>query len=251
MTGAIQDPEEVKGFIEDLNQRFAAYASEDVIDLAIEWFSGAISFANSFGAEDLVIQHRLLGKQDQIESFVLDTGRLPSETYDLIERWRLRYDIPFRILSPKTELLEPFVSQHGPNPFYESVALRKRCCAIRKLEPLERALSGKQAWITGLRREQSQARSGLDVFDIDAQGRIKISPLANWSVEQVWAYIHAHSLPYNVLHDRGYPSIGCAPCTRAIEAGEDIRAGRWWWEIDNQRECGLHSAKREETAHAR
>lgn len=250
MTAPWNDNEDPESFVTELNERFAHRPAVEILAIARRLFPGAIAFANSFGLEDLVIQHMLLDSGDPIESFVLDTGRLPAETYDLIERWRLRYGLRFRLLSPRAELLEPFIEDHGPNPFYESIALRKRCCAIRKLEPLERALTGKKAWITGLRREQSQARSVLHVFELDAAKRIKISPLVDWSLDEVWAYVRTHSLPYNVLHDRGYPSIGCAPCTRAVEPGEDIRAGRWWWEIDQQRECGLHSARQERENHA-
>lgn len=231
-------------YIAGLNAAYGELSAEEIIDCVTDIFVGEIAFANSFGLEDVVIQHMLLKKNNtSVESFVLDTGRLPPETYDLIERWRIRTDYPFRLLSPKAELLEAFVQEHGPNAFYQSIDLRKQCCAIRKLEPLSRALVTKKAWITGLRREQSSARARLEVFEADEQERIKVNPLAAWTLDEVWAYIQANKVPYNVLHDRGYPSIGCAPCTRAVEAHEDIRAGRWWWEVDKQRECGLHSPR--------
>ena len=221
-----------------------------ILDLALRLFPGKIAFANSFGLEDLVIQHLLQGKPGAPEPFVLDTGRLPAETYDLIERWRQRYAATIRLISPKPELLEPFVRRHGPNAFYQNPDLRQTCCAIRKLEPLERALEGKTAWITGLRREQSSVRATAEIFAFDGKQRVKVSPLVSWSLDAVWAYVRAHDLPYNVLHDAGYPSIGCAPCTRAVLPTEDIRAGRWWWEQESHRECGLHNKPKELIPHA-
>ena len=234
-------PDNRAEYIAGLNAAYGDWPAEEILDWVTDLFAGDIAFANSFGLEDVVIQHIILRKSTaSVESFVLDTGRLPPETYDLIERWRVGTDYPFRLLSPKAELLEPFVQAHGPNSFYQSIELRKQCCAIRKLEPLSRALAGKKAWITGLRREQSSARARLEVFEADAKGRVKVNPLAAWTLDDVWTYIKDNKVPYNVLHDRGFPSVGCAPCTRAIEAHEDIRAGRWWWEAEQQRECGLH-----------
>lgn len=229
----------------ELNQSYGSLTAREILELARRSFPGGeLSFANSFGLEDLVIQHMLLQMEEPPESFVLDTGRLPEETYELIERWRLRFDLRVRHYSPDAAALEGFLTGHGPNAFYQSLALRKSCCAIRKVEPLGRALAGKKAWISGLRREQSETRAELEVFSHDAAGRLKISPLAHWSLAQVRAYIEQHDLPYNRLHDRGYPSLGCAPCTRAVAPGEDIRAGRWWWENALERECGLHSPQR-------
>lgn len=228
-------------YVSRLNAAYGELLPEDILQRVSLIFSGEIAFANSFGLEDVVIQQMLLDHaKGAVDSFVLDTGRLPAETYDLIDRWRVRSNLKLRLFNPDRDQLEPFVEEHGPNSFYQSIELRKRCCAIRKIEPLSRALTGKKAWITGLRREQSQARSRLEVFERDEAGRIKINPLASWSLEQVRDYIEVRKVPYNVLHDRGYPSVGCAPCTRAVEAGEDIRAGRWWWELNDQRECGLH-----------
>ncbi len=233
-----------------LNARSQTLHPSAIIDLALELFPSQLAFANSFGLEDVVIQHLLQKKKGAPESFVLDTGRLPAETYDLIERWRQRYGTTIRLISPKPELLEPFVRKNGPNAFYQNPDLRQTCCAIRKLEPLERALEGKAAWITGVRREQSAGRANATFFSLDHKNRVKISPLADWTLDAVWAYVRAHDLPYNVLHDAGYPSIGCAPCTRAVLPSEDIRAGRWWWEQESQRECGLHHKPKEVKVHA-
>lgn len=234
------------------NQRYASLPALDIVQLASDWFHPSLALASSFGPEDLVLMHLALGLQNKPEIFVLDTGRLPPETYDLIERWRLRYDLSFRFYYPDPADLEPYIAQHGPNAFYESAELRKQCCQIRKVRPLQRALAGKKAWLTGLRREQSNARAAVDLFALDEAERIKISPLVGWTRADVWDYIKAHNLPYNPLHDKGYASIGCAPCSRAIEPHEDERAGRWWWEDQSQKECGLHSKeKREEAQHAK
>lgn len=202
---------------------------------------GPVAFANSLGAEDMVLTDLIYRHAPQIEDFTLDTGRLPAETYRLIEDVRARYSRAPRIYFPRAETLEEYVAEHGPNAFYRGVELRKRCCAIRKIEPLQRALRGRRAWVTGLRREQSVTRQELAVRTWDeANGLYKVSPLAHWSEADVWSYIRAYDVPYNPLHNQHYPSIGCAPCTRAITPGEDVRAGRWWWELPESRECGLH-----------
>ena len=173
--------------------------------------------------------------------FTLDTGRLPEETLSLIERTRERYGVTIDVYAPDTRALEAFVGENGVNAFYRSVELRKSCCAIRKTEPLKRALAGKGAWITGLRRTQSASRQEVAVEEFDpVHGLPKFNPLADWTSEEVWQYLRAYDVPYNPLHDRGYPSIGCAPCTRAVQPGEDPRAGRWWWEASEHKECGLH-----------
>jgi phosphoadenosine phosphosulfate reductase len=232
------------------NQRYASLPALDIVQLVTRWFAPDLALASSFGAEDLVLMHLALQQDVRPEILVLDTGRLPPETYDLIERWRIRYDLSLRFYYPDPAALEPFVTRHGPNAFYENAARRKECCHIRKVEPLQRALAGKKAWLTGLRREQSPARSTAVLFDRDEAERLKISPLLSWSRQDVWDYIKAHNLPYNPLHDRGYASIGCAPCTRAIEAHEEERAGRWWWEDQSHKECGLHSPAKSEDKHA-
>ncbi|MBU6459738.1 MAG: phosphoadenylyl-sulfate reductase [Proteobacteria bacterium] len=200
------------------------------------------TFANSFGAEDIVLVDLIAQHAPEIEIFSLDTGRLPQETYTLMQAVRERYPaLQFKTYFPAAADVESYVENHGPNGFYSSIELRKKCCHIRKVEPLQRALSGKKAWITGLRKEQGATRENLaDAEWDDLHGLKKFNPLANWSESDVWDYIHHHQLPYNPLHDKGYPSIGCAPCTRAITKGEDIRAGRWWWENPETKECGLH-----------
>jgi phosphoadenosine phosphosulfate reductase len=244
------DLQERGKWVASLNQTYGQLPAEEILALVLDHFGPELAFANSFGLEDVVLQHLLLARGEQPFTFVLDTGRLPNETYDLIERWRVRHDLTFHLLSPDAGELEAFVRANGPNAFYQSPDLRKRCCHIRKVEPLERALHGRPAWITGLRREQSQVRAQVEVFALDAQGRLKVSPLTHWTLAQVWDYIRTYKVPYNVLHDRGYPSLGCAPCTRAVAPDEDPRAGRWWWELDAARECGLHIKSKEETAHA-
>lgn len=203
-------------------------------------------FANSLGAEDMVLtdliaKNFLAENGRDIAMFSLDTGRLPQETYDLMQEVREHYGIPLQIYFPDSALVEGYVAQQGVNGFYASVDNRKRCCYIRKVEPLKRALSGKRAWITGMRREQAATRGELEVSAFDADnGLHKFNPLLEWSNADVWEYIKANGVPYSKLHDRFYPSIGCAPCTRAITPGEDVRAGRWWWEDPQNKECGLH-----------
>ena len=199
------------------------------------------ALANSLGAEDMVLTDLIAASGAKIETFTLDTGRLPPETYDLMAATQARYGHQLKLYYPQHEALERYTREHGINAFYDSVELRKGCCFVRKVEPLRRALAGKKAWITGLRAQQSPTRDGLPIqsFD-DANGLEKFNPLADWSEAEVWAYIQHHEVPYNALHDRFYPSIGCAPCTRAITPGEDIRAGRWWWESPAEKECGLH-----------
>ena len=209
----------------------------------IEVTQSPTTFACSFGAEDMVLLDAIARNAKTIEVFTLDTGRLPEETQTLLEAARDKYPIAIRTYFPEASVVEAWVAQNGPNAFYKSIAQRKQCCEIRKIEPLRRALAGKKSWLTGLRREQSQARQilELEAWD-DANGLRKINPLVDWTNDEVWTYIRQHDVPYNALHDRGYPSIGCAPCTRAVQPGEDIRAGRWWWE-SSSKECGLHQHK--------
>jgi len=207
-------------------------------------FSPAV-FANSFGAEDMVLTDLIARKFPGIEMFTLDTGRLPQETYDLMRQVADRYDVRIRIYFPEYRAVEDFVTRYGPNAFYDSVELRKRCCAIRKVEPLRRALAGKRAWVTGLRREQAATRKDLATSEFDAENQLhKFNPLYDWRQLDVSTYLRTLEVPYNALHDRGYSSIGCAPCTRAIAVGEDVRAGRWWWENPDAKECGLHRKSR-------
>jgi phosphoadenosine phosphosulfate reductase len=201
------------------------------------------AFASSLSAEDMVLTDAILRHKLRIEIFTLDTERLHADTLKVITAIRDRYGYEVRVLRPDPTAVAEYVASFGRDAFYESVELRKRCCHIRKVEPLERALAGKKAWITGQRREQAATRAGLDIQERDAaRGIMKFNPLANWSEAEVWGYIRERSVPYNALHDQGYRSIGCAPCTRPTVAGEDVRAGRWWWEIRDARECGLHVA---------
>ncbi|MEQ6342891.1 MAG: phosphoadenylyl-sulfate reductase [Gammaproteobacteria bacterium] len=204
-----------------------------------------VTFANSFGAEDMVLTDLIAKHAPTIGIFSLDTGRLPEETYKLMQEVRQRYNnIAITAYFPESSAVEEYIHSHGPNAFYDSVELRKRCCGIRKVEPLKRALTGKKAWITGLRREQAPTRKDLSNSEWDADnGLQKFNPLIEWTNGDVWNYIRHFEIPYNALHDKHYPSIGCAPCTRAITVGEDIRAGRWWWENPESKECGLHAKK--------
>ena len=201
------------------------------------------ALASSLSAEDMVLTDAILRRRLDIEVFTLDTGRLHADTLDVIDAIRKRYGYAVRVYGPDPKVVEEYVVKFGRDAFYGSVDLRKRCCHIRKVEPLERALKGKEAWITGQRRAQALSRAGLDLQEHDAtRGMAKFNPLADWSEDEVWAVIRANDIPYNALHDQGYRSIGCAPCTRPTVAGEDTRAGRWWWEQPQSRECGLHLA---------
>jgi phosphoadenosine phosphosulfate reductase len=200
-----------------------------------------VTFANSLGAEDMVLTDLIDRYKLDIDMFSLDTGRLPQETYDLMQTVRERYKKPLRIYFPNVKQVEEFVAENGVNGFRDSVALRKRCCHVRKVEPLRRALFGKRAWVTGIRNEQATTRLSLKVSAYDMSNRMqKFNPLLDWSNAEVWEYIKKYEVPYNKLHDSFYPSIGCAPCTRAVTPGEDIRSGRWWWEKPDTKECGLH-----------
>ena len=200
-----------------------------------------VAFANSLGAEDMVLTDALLRAHLDVEIFMLETGRLHPETLQVLDAVRERYGYQVRLYRPDPDAVAEYVHRHGLDAFYESIELRRRCCHIRKVEPLRRALAGKGAWITGMRRSQSVTRRAMPEQELDLEhGLLKCNPLADWSEREVWGYIHAVGVPYNALHDQGYRSIGCAPCTRPTAAGEDIRAGRWWWENEETKECGLH-----------
>ncbi len=219
-------------------------AAPELLQWAFETFHPRIALASSFQAEESVLIdmiHRLQGSDFRV--FTLDTGRLNQETYDCMDAIRERYGVRVEVFFPDAGRVEGMVHEHGLNLFYRSVEFRKLCCGIRKVEPLKRALKELNAWMTGLRREQAITRGDVRKVEIDKDhgGIIKINPLADWNHKQVWDYIRENNLPYNKLHDLGYPSIGCAPCTRAIQPGEDIRAGRWWWENPETKECGLHT----------
>ena len=226
--------------LDDAVIRRTAAARELLQEIAAD-FSPAV-LASSLGAEDMVLTDLIVREALPIAIFSLDTGRLPPETLDLIATVRRHYGLTLRLYYPRHDLVEAWTSEHGINAFYESVELRKGCCQVRKVEPLQRALAGQRAWITGMRAQQASTRDGLPLRGVDTAngGLQKFNPLADWSEQEVWAYIRRHGVPYNALHDRFYPSIGCAPCTRAVTPGEDIRAGRWWWENPESKECGLH-----------
>ena len=203
-----------------------------------------ITFANSYGAEDMVLTDIIAKDQLAIEIFSLDTGRLPAETYTLMGEVEKTYETKPIVFFPKHDAVEDYVGTKGINAFYESIELRKACCHMRKVEPLKRALTGKQAWVTGMRAEQAATRTSLPTREFDAGNQLeKFNPLSDWTEQEIWAYIRLFDVPYNALHDQFYPSIGCAPCTRAVAMGEDVRAGRWWWEDPNSKECGLHVKK--------
>lgn len=198
-------------------------------------------FASSLAAEDMVITDMILRSQLPITIFTLETGRLHKETLEMVDRIKAAYDYDVKLYKPDVAAVDAYVQKNGMNAFYDSVDLRKECCRIRKVEPLKRALAGNKAWVTGQRRSQSTTRAALDVQENDeAHGMTKFNPLADWTEQDVWHYIRSNNVPYNPLHDKGYPSIGCEPCTRAIQPGEDVRAGRWWWENPESKECGLH-----------
>jgi phosphoadenosine phosphosulfate reductase len=203
-------------------------------------YPGAIVQATSLGAEDMVVTDLIARHRLPIAVATLDTGMLHAETLELLPAIRARYGMDVERWAPRTESVVHFVNTHGERAMYASIELRKACCGLRKLEPLGRMLAARSAWVTGLRREQSGHRGTLETRQRDDAGRVKLNPLADWSQADVWHYIERHAVPYNALHDRFYPSIGCAPCTRAVAVGEDIRAGRWWWEDEAAKECGLH-----------
>ena len=215
-------------------------ATRDTLERIARDFTPAV-FASSLAAEDMVITDLILKNQLPIGIFSLETGRLHKETLAMVVRVKEQYGYDIALFRPQPEAVEAYVSQNGLNAFYDSIDMRKECCRIRKVEPLGRALKDKKAWVTGQRRAQSTTRAELAVQEDDAaHGMVKFNPLADWSEEEVWEYLRSNGVPYNELHDQGYPSIGCEPCTRAIQPGEDVRAGRWWWENPDSKECGLH-----------
>ncbi|MBM4104665.1 MAG: phosphoadenylyl-sulfate reductase [Planctomycetes bacterium] len=225
----------------DIREQTEGLSGREILDYVAGLFDGKIAFATSFGAEDQVLTDMLWRLGRKIRIFTLDTGRLPQETYDVMEAVKEKYNLDIKVYFPDALRVETMVGQKGPNLFYRSVENRKSCCQVRKVEPLRRALTGLEAWICGLRREQAVTRQNIETVAWDEQFELfKICPLALWSQQDVWNYIQQNNVPYHPLHDKGYPSIGCAPCTRAIGPDEDIRAGRWWWEEPEHKECGLH-----------
>lgn len=224
-----------------LQTNIKSLSIRETLQLLAELYPGKLVFSTSFSMEDQVITHEIAESGLPIQLFTLDTGRLFAETYSVWNSTLTRYGIPVKAYYPDRSLLESFVEKNGPNAFYESVENRKTCCQIRKVEPLKRALAGNAVWITGLRAEHSSSRQDLPQLEWDeANQLLKYHPLLNWDTAAVKDYIAQHNVPYNPLHDRGFISIGCAPCTRATQPGEDFRAGRWWWEDSSKKECGLH-----------
>lgn len=225
-----------------LNTECAGMSAAELVKWAAVQFGHRLVVASSFGAEDVVLIDLAARAGVPVRIFTLDTGRLPQETYHVMDRLRERYDLTFEVILPDAAALAELLTAKGANSFYASVENRRECCAVRKVEPLQRVLRTADAWMTGLRREQAVTRFGLAKveFDLVNGGKLKFNPLADWSNDDVWAWIREYDVPYNALHDQGFPSIGCAPCTRAVRAGEDVRAGRWWWETPEQKECGLH-----------
>jgi phosphoadenosine phosphosulfate reductase len=218
-------------------------STTDLLAWAFDEFHPRLALACSFQAEESVLIDMVYRQRgSDFRLFTLDTGRLHQETYDCMDAIRERYGIEIEVFFPDHKLVQCMVRQHGVNLFYQAIEQRKLCCNVRKIEPLNRALTGLAAWMTGLRREQAGIRAGVPKveIDIDHHGIFKINPLADWGHEQIWSYIREHNLPINRLHKQSYPSIGCAPCTRPIKPGEDVRAGRWWWENSDTKECGLH-----------
>ncbi len=227
--------------IQKLQEALDSLSTGEALAFLYSAFPGKVTFSSSFSFEDQVITHDIIQSAIPVSIFTLDTGRLFAETYSVWSSTNTRYNTRIKAYYPNQSELESFVEVNGPNSFYESVENRKNCCHIRKVEPLKRALAGNAVWVTGLRAEHSTARHGLQQLEWDEANQIiKFHPLLFWTTDEVREYIDRHNIPYNPLHDRGFVSIGCAPCTRAIKQGEDFRAGRWWWEDNSKKECGLH-----------
>lgn len=227
--------------VKELQDNLKGLSTTDVVKTSFDYFGEDITFATSLGLEDQVLTDMIIKSNPSANIFTLDTGRIHQETYDCLSSTRKHYGIEINVFSPNQNDLQELIKSKGPNSFYDSIENRKECCGVRKMEPLKRALQEKKAWFVGLRRLQSITRKDLELVEWDGQNDlIKISPLWDWSTDQLWNYIKNNNVPYNKLHDQGFPSIGCAPCTRAIDSGEDERSGRWWWELPEQKECGLH-----------
>ncbi|RBQ30496.1 phosphoadenylyl-sulfate reductase [Arcobacter sp. FW59] len=226
--------------LENINKKLENTSTTEVVAYFLDNFKN-VALSSSLAAEDQVLTDILLKKNKNASIFTLDTGRLHPETYDVMDATNLKYGIKIDVFFPNNENVQNLYHTQGINGHFESIENRKSCCNIRKIEPLKRALKDVEVWITGLRASQSVTRTNMPLVEWDENFQvIKVNPLINWSEEEVWEYIKSNKVPYNKLHDRGFPSIGCAPCTRAIKDGEDIRAGRWWWENPEHKECGLH-----------
>ena len=224
------------------NKDLESSTAEEIISFFASYFKDIIALSSSLGLEDQILTCMLSNLNPNTSIFTLDTGRLFPETYDLIDLTAKKYKTKIKVHFPNSHDIENMVAENGMNLFYDSIENRKLCCGLRKLKPLAKALKGLDAWFTGLRRDQSVTRTDLEIVEWDENnGLIKINPLINWSEEDVWNYINKHKVPFNPLHKKGFASIGCQPCTRAIEEGEDVRAGRWWWENPETKECGLHA----------
>lgn len=231
----------MKEQIEALNQVFEGKSAEELLRYFLPKYGKHIALASSLGLEDQVLTDMILKIDRSARIFTIDTGRLFPETYSLIDKTNMKYGIKMEVFFPESKDVEAYVNRNGINAFYESIEKRKACCQARKIQPLLRALSSLEVWICGLRQEQSVTRTGVKAVEWDeANHLLKVNPLVHWTEQEVWDYIKTHHIPYNVLHDKGFPSIGCQPCTRAVAEGEDIRAGRWWWEDPEHKECGLH-----------
>jgi phosphoadenosine phosphosulfate reductase len=231
----------LQNHVSQIAEQAQALSIEEVISQLVKQFPGKVTFSTSFSYEDQLITHKILTNNFPVSIFTLDTGRLFEETYSVWSATNERYHTKIRAYYPDHNLLEPYVAEHGPNSFYESVEERKTCCYFRKVEPLKRALKDQSVWITGLRAEHSASRHDMPQVEWDESNQIiKYHPILHWTTKEVKDYINEFNIPYNILHDRGFVSIGCAPCTRAIKPGEDFRAGRWWWEDNTKKECGLH-----------
>jgi len=231
--------------IAQFNQQFSGKSPEDILTYFLDAFRGRIALSSSLSIEDQVLTDLIAKIEPSTRIFTLDTGRLFPETYSLIERTRMKYPITLEVFFPEASEVEKMVKEEGINLFYSGIEQRKRCCQVRKIQPLKRAFQGLEVWICGLRKEQSVTRHDMQMVEWDEQNQlIKLNPLIDFTEEQVWDYIKTNHVPYNKLHDKGFPSIGCQPCTRAVQPGEDIRAGRWWWENPEHKECGLHSREK-------
>lgn len=231
----------MKEKIKELNEKFANATPQEVLKFVAENHECKAAFSTSLGSEDQVVTDMLVKIDKCVKIFTLDTGRQFYEIYDTLDKTNAKYGIKIDIMFPRAKDVEEMVKEKGINLFYESIENRKLCCNIRKLKPLKKALKGYDVWITGIRREQSVTREDMQLFEWDNDLQmVKVNPLIDWLEADIWHYIREHKVPYNILHDKGYPSIGCAPCTRAVEKGENPRNGRWWWENPDTKECGLH-----------
>lgn len=234
----------MKAYLDEIAVQIKNLGPVEAIGVLADKFPGQITFSTSFGCEDQVVTDMIFANDLPVKVFTLETGRLFPETYYVWNRTLENYQKPIHAYYPDAAALEEMITKKGPSSFYESVDNRKECCHIRKIVPLKRALNGNKLWVTGIRAEQSLNRTDMSNLEWDEQNQlIKFHPIFDWSLEEVKAYIKKNNIVYNTLHDRGFPSIGCAPCTRAVQPGEDFRAGRWWWEDQSKKECGLHTTK--------